>query len=84
MHLLRTFCLPGKLTATVILKPLAHSLQESSERLGAPGIPRAAQELQELARSGHWIAARAVFASLEKEITCLYSKLSTLLRAVPS
>jgi two-component system, sensor histidine kinase and response regulator len=68
----------------IALERSAHSLQGSSASLGAPGISRAAQELQELARSGHWIAARAVFASLEKEITCLYSKLSTLLRAVPS
>src|ERR1700735_3980832 len=66
------------------LERFAHSLQGSSASLGAPGISRASLELQELARSGHWIAARTVFAGLETEIACLYSQLSTLLRVVPS
>jgi two-component system, sensor histidine kinase and response regulator len=68
----------------IALERSAHSLQGSSASLGAPGISRASQELQKLARSGHWIAARSVFASLEREIASLYSQLSTLLRAVPS
>jgi hypothetical protein len=84
MHLLRTFCLRGKLTAIGILKTLAHSLQESSERLGASGISRAAQELQELARSGHWIGARSVFKGVERKIDRPYSGLSALQRAVRS
>ena len=84
MHLLRTFCLRGKLTAIVILKTLAHSLQESSESLGAPGIPRAAQELQELVGPGHWIGARAVFKGLERKIDRPYSALSALQPAVRS
>jgi len=66
------------------LERFAHSLQGSSASLGAPGISRASLELQELARSGHWIAARTVFVGLETEIACLYSQLSTLLRVVPS
>jgi two-component system, sensor histidine kinase and response regulator len=66
------------------LERFAHSLQGSSASLGAPGVSRASLELQELARSGHWIAARTVFAGLETEIACLYSQLSTLLRMVPS
>jgi CheY-like chemotaxis protein len=66
------------------LERSAHSLQGSSASLGAPGISRASAELQKLARSGHWIAARSVFANLEREIAALYSQLSTLLRAVPS
>jgi hypothetical protein len=84
MRLLRTFCLRGELTAIVILKPLAHALQESSESLGAPGISRAAQELQELVGSGHWIGARAVFNGLERKIDRPYSGLSALQRAVRS
>jgi two-component system, sensor histidine kinase and response regulator len=68
----------------IALERSAHSLQGSSASLGAPGISRASQELQTLARSGHWVAARSVFASLEKEIVVLYSQLSNLLRAVPS
>jgi two-component system, sensor histidine kinase and response regulator len=66
------------------LERSAHSLQGSSASLGAPGISRASQELQKLARSGHWIAARSVFANLEREIAALYSQLSALLRTVPS
>jgi two-component system sensor histidine kinase/response regulator len=68
----------------VSLERFAHSLQGSSASLGAPGISRASLELRELARSGHWTAARTVFASMEKEIACLYSQLSTLRRMVPS
>ncbi|MGD0403701.1 MAG: response regulator [Candidatus Acidiferrales bacterium] len=68
----------------IALERSAHSLQGSSASLGAPSISRASQELQKLARSGHWIAARSVFASLEREIAALYSQLSALLRAVPS
>ena len=68
----------------IALERSAHSLQGSSASLGAPGISRASQELQKLARSGHWIAARSVFANLEREIAALYSQLSTLLRTVPS
>jgi two-component system, sensor histidine kinase and response regulator len=68
----------------ISLERSAHSLQGSSASLGAPGISRASAELQKLARSGHWIAARSVFANLEREIAALYSQLSTLLRAVPS
>jgi two-component system, sensor histidine kinase and response regulator len=68
----------------IALERSAHSLQGSSASLGAPGISRASQELQKLARSGHWTAARSLFASLEREIAALYSQLSTLLRAVPS
>jgi two-component system, sensor histidine kinase and response regulator len=68
----------------IALERSAHSLQGSSASLGAPGISRASQELQKLARSGHWTAARSLFASLEREIAALYSQLSTLLHAVPS
>jgi two-component system, sensor histidine kinase and response regulator len=68
----------------VALERSAHSLQGSSASLGAPGISRAAEELQKLARSGHWIGARSVFAGLEREIASLYSELSNLLRTVPS
>jgi two-component system sensor histidine kinase/response regulator len=66
------------------LERYAHSLQGSSASLGAPGISRAAEELQKVARSGRWIAARSVFAGLEREILSLYSELSGLLRTVPS
>ena len=66
------------------LERSAHSLQGSSASLGAPGISRASEELQKLARAGHWVAGRSVFANLEREIAALYSQLSTLLRAVPS
>ena len=66
------------------LEQFAPSLQGASASLGAPGISRASAELRELAHSGHWIGARAVFASLEKEIARLYSELSVLLRMVPS
>jgi two-component system, sensor histidine kinase and response regulator len=61
----------------------AHTLQGSSASLGAPGIARASQELQKLASSEHWIAARAVFAGLEMEVNRLYVELSTLLHTVP-
>jgi two-component system sensor histidine kinase/response regulator len=68
----------------IALERSAHSLQGSAASLGAPVISLASEELQKLARSGHWIAARSVFASLEKEVASLYSELSTLLRSVPS
>jgi two-component system sensor histidine kinase/response regulator len=68
----------------ISLERSAHSLQGAAASLGAPGISRASQELQKLARSGHWIGARSVFASLEGEIARLYSELSTLPRTVPS
>jgi HPt (histidine-containing phosphotransfer) domain-containing protein len=66
------------------LEQFAHSLQGSSASLGAPGISRAAEELQKLARSGHWIGAQEVFKGLEREIDRLYSELSTLQRTVRS
>jgi two-component system, sensor histidine kinase and response regulator len=65
------------------LERLAHSLQGSSSSLGAPGIARAAEELQKLARSGHWIAAQAVYANLETQVDRLYSEISILLQTVP-
>jgi len=68
----------------IALERSAHSLQGSAASLGAPVISLASEELQKLARSGHWIAARAVFASLEREVASLYSELCTLLRSVPS
>jgi two-component system, sensor histidine kinase and response regulator len=68
----------------VALERFAHSLQGAAASLGAPGISGASEELQKLARSGRWIAARSVFAGLEKGIASLYSELSTLLRTVPS
>ena len=68
----------------VALERSAHSLQGAAASLGAPGISRASQELQKLARSGDWIGARSVFASMESEIARLFSELSALLRAVPS
>ncbi len=68
----------------VALEGFAHALQGSAASLGAPGISRASRDLQKLVHSGHWIAARAAFDSLEREIACLYSELSTLLRTVSS
>ena len=68
----------------IALERHAHSLQGSAASLGASGISRAAEELQKLARSGHWIGARSVFGGLEREIASLYSELSNLLRTVPS
>jgi PAS domain S-box-containing protein len=65
------------------LERLAHSLQGSSASLGAPAIARAAEELQKLARSGHWITAHAVYADMETQVTRLYSEISTLLQSVP-
>jgi PAS domain S-box-containing protein len=70
-------------TDAVALARLAHSLQGSSASLGAPGVARAAQELQKLARSGHWIAAQAVYGDMEKQIARLYSEISVLLQTVP-
>ena len=61
----------------------AHSLQGSSRAWAPLDIARASEELQKLARSGHWIAAQAVFADLEMEVARLYSELSTLLHTVP-
>jgi two-component system sensor histidine kinase/response regulator len=66
------------------LEQFAHSLQGSSASLGAPGISRAAEELQKLARLGHWIGAREVFDGLEGEIVRLCSELATLQRTVRS
>ncbi|MGB8541731.1 MAG: response regulator [Candidatus Acidiferrales bacterium] len=65
------------------LQRVAHSLQGSSASLGASGIARAAEELQKLARSGHWIAAQAVFADMETQVARLYSEISILLQTVP-
>jgi two-component system sensor histidine kinase/response regulator len=73
-----------EISDAIALERSAHSLQGSSASLGATGISRSSQELQELAHSGDWVAARAVFAGLEREIAFLYSKLSTLLGTVAS
>jgi two-component system, sensor histidine kinase and response regulator len=65
------------------LERSAHSLQGSLASLGAPGIARAAEELQKLARSGHWIAAQAVYADMATQVARLYSEISILLQTVP-
>ncbi|HXN72820.1 MAG TPA: response regulator [Candidatus Acidoferrales bacterium] len=68
----------------IALEQLARSLQNFSVGLGAPGISRAAEDLQKLARSGYWIGAREVFKGLEQEVARLYSELSALQRTGPS